>query len=597
MNNIRNFCIIAHIDHGKTTLANSLLELTKNIKKNVNESRFFDDMDIERERGITIKSHPIQMEYLYKGCKYILNLIDTPGHVDFSYEVYRSIYACEGAILVIDATKGIQSQTISNVQLALSNNLKIIPVINKIDLNVDLNNIIEDIIELIKCKKNNIILVSAKKNIGINKILDSIILNIPPPLGDIEKPLQALIFDSIYNSFRGVEIFFKIKNGKIYKGQKLKFMLSNKYCNADEIGILNLNKIPKEIMYAGEVGYLISGVKNIFKIKIGDTLTSVKNPSLNLIKSFKKTKPMVFAGIYPINSIDYDELKKSIEKLKLNDSSLVFKTETSSALGYGFRCGFLGMLHMEIFQERLEREYGISVITTIPSVPYNIFLKKNPKKSILIDNPSDYLDNMILDRIEEPYVEACISTTIDYIGPIISLCMKKRGVVKNQNYLNNKKVELIFEFPLTETVFDFYNNLKIVSKGYASFDYKYIEYRPSKLVKVNIFINDKIVDALSFIVHISNSFYTAKNVCKKLSKLIPKKQFEIKIQAIIKNKIIARETIKSFRKNVISKCYGGDISRKKKLLEKQKHGKKKMRHIGNVEIPQSAFIDVLKLSN
>lgn len=598
MENIRNFCIIAHIDHGKTTLANSILKITNTINNSYNDL-FLDDMDIERERGITIKSRTIQMEYKYKNQKYIFNLIDTPGHVDFSYEVSRSIAACEGALLVIDATQGIQSQTISNMHIALKNNLKIIPVLNKIDIshyNI-YNNIIDEIIDLLNCKYEEIIFVSAKKEIGIVKLLESIIKNIPYPNGSYKEPLQALIFDSIYNKFRGIEVFFKIKNGKIYQGQKLKFISTGKIYNAEEIGIFKLKKIPQKNIYAGNVGYVILGIKNVFEIKIGDTITSYENSNTIPIKGFKKVKPMVFAGIYPINTKSYEDLKTALKKLQLNDSSLIFTHESSSALGFGFRCGFLGMLHMEIIQERLEREYGIFIIITIPNVSYHLFLKKQPNNPIIINNPSDFIDiSSSIDRIEEPYIKVNIITLFNYIGNIISLCIKKRGLLKNQYYLNNKRVKLIFELPLSEIIFDFYDSLKTISKGYASFDYSPLEYRSSDLIKLNILINHKSIDPLSILVHRSNAFNIGKKICKKLQKIIPKQQFQIAIQASIFNKIIARETISAIRKDVTSKCYGGDISRKRKLLEKQKEGKKRMRKIGNLEIPQSAFISVLKIN-
>lgn len=598
MENIRNFCIIAHIDHGKTTLANSILKITKTINNSYNDL-FLDDMDIERERGITIKSRTIQMEYNYKNKKYILNLIDTPGHVDFSYEVSRSIAACEGAILVIDANQGIQSQTIANMHIALKNQLKIIPVLNKIDIsNPNIyNNIIDEIINLLNCKYEDIILVSAKKEIGIVTLLESIILNIPYPNGSYQEPLQAIIFDSIYNHFRGIEVYFKIKNGQIYKGQKLKFISTGKIYNAEEIGIFKLKKIPQKNISAGNVGYVILGIKNVFEIKIGDTITSYENPTLIPIKGFQQVKPMVFAGIYPTDTNYYEYLKNSLKKLQLNDSSLTITNESSSALGFGFRCGFLGMLHMEIIQERLKREYGIFIIITVPNVSYHLFLKKQPNNPIIINNPSDFIINIAsIDRIEEPYIKVNIITLLNYVGKIISLCIKKRGIIKNQYHIDNKRVELIFELPLSEIIFDFYDRLKTISKGYASFDYIPLEYRSSDLIKLNILINHKNIDSLSILVHRTNAFNIGKQICKKLQKIIPRQQFQIAIQASIFNKIIARENIPAIRKDVTSKCYGGDISRKRKLLEKQKEGKKRMRKIGNLEIPPSAFISILKIN-
>lgn len=597
MINIRNFCIIAHIDHGKTTLANSILKITNTIQNSYNDL-FLDDMDIERERGITIKSRTIQMVYNYNNKQYILNLIDTPGHVDFAYEVSRSIAACEGALLVIDATQGIQSQTIANMQIALKNKLKIIPVLNKIDIShINIyNNIIDEIIHLLNCKYDDILFVSAKKGTGIIKLLESIILNIPYPTGSIKEPLQALIFDSIYNPFRGIEVYFKIKNGTIYQGQKLKFLATGKIYHAEEIGIFKLKKLPQKNLYVGNVGYVILGIKNVFEIKIGDTITSYDNQTKIAIEGFQKVKPMIFAGIYPIETKFYENLKIALKKLQLNDASLIFTHESSSALGFGFRCGFLGMLHMEIIQERLEREYGIFVIITVPNVSYHVFLKKNLYQPIIINNPSDFMTiSSSIDRIEEPYIKVTIITISDYLGKIISLCIEKRGLIKNQFYLNDKRVELIFELPLSEIIFDFYDRLKTISKGYASFDYSPLEYRSSDLIKLNILINHKSIDPLSILVHRSNAFNIGKKICKKLQELIPRQQFQIPIQASIFNKVIARETIQPLRKDVTAKCYGGDISRKRKLLEKQKEGKKRMRQIGNVEIPQSAFISVLKI--
>ncbi|WP_375322879.1 translation elongation factor 4 [Candidatus Karelsulcia muelleri] len=598
MNYIRNFCIIAHIDHGKSTLADRLLEFTNTISIKEKKNQLLDSMDLERERGITIKSHPIQMEYEYNEKKYILNLIDTPGHVDFSYEVSRSISACEGALLIIDATQSIQSQTISNLYLALSKDLTIIPIINKIDLpNSNIELVKNDIIELLGCNKDDIICTSAKKGIGIKNILDSIISRIPAPKGDIKLPLQAIIFDSIYNTFRGVQTYFRIKNGTLKTGQKIKFMSTNNVYNVEEIGIFKLKNIKKKRLNAGNVGYLIAGIKNPSEVKVGDTLTEVKNPAKKPIGGFKEVKPMLFAGIYPRENEKYKELRIAIAKLHLNDSSLSFTPETSYALGTGFRCGFLGMLHMEIMKERLEREYNIDVITTLPNVHYNAYLKNSSKNPLLINNPYDLPDKNKLEKIEEPYIKAYIITMAKYIGGIMQLCIEKRGVIKNQSYITNNRVELIFELPLSEIIFDFYDKLKTISKGYASFDYTHLEYRKSDMVKIDILINGKIVDALSTLVHIKKAFSIGKKICNNLSKIIPKQQFEIPIQAAIGKKIISRETIRSLRKNVISKCYGGDVTRKRKLLEKQKKGKKKMRTIGFVDIPQYAFISILKLKN
>lgn len=599
MKNIRNFCIIAHIDHGKTSLADCLLKYTKTIN-NINYKKLLlDDMDIEKERGITIKSHPINMEFIYKNQKYILNLIDTPGHVDFSYEVSRSIGACEGAILLIDASKGIQAQTISNFFLAYENNLQIIPVINKIDIkNYNFNQIIDEIIDLTGCQINDIIHISAKYEIGINQLLEQIILKIPYPKGNKNLPLQALIFDSKYDNYRGIQIYFKIENGTIHTGDKLKFLSNGKICKAEEIGILKIKKYIKTYLSAGHVGYLIIGIRDFFSIQIGDTITSVINPCKLPIKGFKKIKPVVFSGIYPIETDKYEDLKISLNKLKLNDSSLIIVPESSNALGFGFRCGFLGILHMEIIKERLEREYNIYIITTIPNVSYHIFLKTQKNIPYIINNPSDYSFNLSsIDRIEEPYILANIITNQNFIGSIISLCIKKRGIIKNQLFLNQKKIKLIFELPLSEIIFDFYDNLKTISRGYSTFDYYEIGYRKSNLIKINILINYKNVDALSILVNKNNAFYIAKKICIKLKELIPKQQFDIPIQASINNKIITRETIKALRKDVTAKCYGGDISRKRKLIEKQKKGKKKMRQIGNVKIPQAAFIAIMKIKN
>ncbi|YCJ94264.1 MAG: translation elongation factor 4 [Candidatus Karelsulcia muelleri] len=595
MNNIRNFCIIAHIDHGKSTLADRLLEFTKTISIKEKKNQLLDSLEIERERGITIKSHPIQMEYKYKKKKYLLNLIDTPGHVDFTYEVSRSISACEGALLIIDATKSIQSQTISNLELALASNLTIIPIINKIDLpysNIELVKL--EIIELLNCHKNDILCTSAKKGIGIKSIIDSIIKKIPSPKGDINLPLQAIIFDSIYNPFRGVQTYFRIKNGMLKTGQKIKFMSTNIVYNVEEIGIFKLKNLKKKIIHAGNVGYLIAGIKNPSEIKVGDTLTDAINPAKNPIDGFEEVKPMLFAGFFPRKKEKYEEFRFSLEKLSLNDSSLSFTPETSYTLGSGLRCGFLGLLHMEIIKERLEREYNIDVIPTIPNVHYKVFLKNN--LNFLINNPSDFPEKNKLEKIEEPYIRANIITIPQFIGKIIQLCIEKRGIIMNQTYITKTRVELIFELPFSEIIFDFYDKLKTISKGYASFDYSHLEYRKSDIVKIEIIINGKIVDAFSTLVHRTNSFLIGKKICYNLSKIIPKHQFEIPIQASIGKKIIYRETIKSLRKNVIYKCYGGDFTRKRKLLEKQKKGKKKMKTFGKVEIPKSAFISILKSS-
>ena len=595
---IRNFCIIAHIDHGKSTLADRLLEQTQTISERERKNQLLDNMDLERERGITIKSHAIQMDYQYQGTSYILNLIDTPGHVDFSYEVSRSIAACEGALLLVDVSQNIQAQTISNLYLALENDLKIIPILNKIDLpGTNPEKVIDDIVNLIGCSSNEIICASAKKGIGINEILQAIIHRIPSPKGDPLAPLQAIIFDSVYNPFRGIEAYFRIMNGEIHKGQKIKFMTTNRVYHAYEIGTLKLKKVPKEKIGIGDVGYLISGIKDALEVKVGDTLTGADISADTPIKGFKEVKPMVFAGIYPVDTEKYEELRTSIEKLRINDASLTFTPESSISLGFGFRCGFLGMLHMEIVQERLEREYNITVITTVPNVSYKAFLKESPHQSFWVNNPSDIPDLSKLEKLQEPYIKASIITLSKYVGAVISLCIEKRGLIFNQSYLTPNRVELIFGMPLAEVVFDFYDKLKTISKGYASFDYSLLDYRISDLVRVDILINSQIVDALSTLVHRNNSFYIGKKMCEKLRNLIPKQQFEIPLQAAIGRKIIARETIKALRKDVTAKCYGGDVSRKQKLMEKQKQGKKKMRQIGKVEIPQSAFMEVLKLGN
>ena len=598
MKQFRNFCIIAHIDHGKSTLADRLLDFTGAVTEREKQDQLLDNMDLERERGITIKSHAIQMEYQHEGEKYVLNLIDTPGHVDFSYEVSRSIAACEGALLVVDAAQSIQAQTISNLYLALENDLEIIPVLNKIDLpSANQEEVTDDIVDLLGCEPRDVIPASAKSGIGIQDILTSIIERIPPPKGSPEEPLQALIFDSVYNPFRGVETYFRVLNGRIKKGQKIQFVATEKKYFADEIGTLKLNQEPKNEVNAGDVGYLITGVKEAKEVKVGDTITDPANPTLNAIEGFEEVKPMVFAGIYPVDTEEYEELRGSMEKLQLNDASLVFFPESSAALGFGFRCGFLGMLHLEIIQERLEREFNMTVITTVPNVSYRAFTKKTPNTFISVNNPSDLPDPSMLDRVEEPYIKASIITKSDFVGNVMSLCIEKRGEITNQTYLTTERVELNFDLPLAEIVFDFYDRLKTVSKGYASFDYSPIGMRASKLVKVDILLNGNQVDALSALIHADNAYTIGKKICEKLRSLIPRQQFDIPIQAAIGAKIISRETIKALRKDVTAKCYGGDISRKRKLLEKQKKGKKKMRQIGNVEIPQQAFMAVLKLND
>ena len=594
MKNIRNFCIIAHIDHGKSTLADRLLEFTGAISEREAEDQVLDNMDLEKERGITIKSHAIQMEYNYNGQDYILNLIDTLGHVDFSYEVSRSIAACEGALLIVDAAQGIQAQTISNLYLALEHDLEIIPVLNKIDLPSAEPELVKDqIANLILCEQQDIIPASAKTGIGIEKILTAIVEKIPFPKGNPNAPLQAMIFDSVYNTFRGVEAYFKVVNGEITTGEKVKFMATEKHYHADEIGALRLKQFPKKSLKAGEVGYIISGIKTATEVKVGDTITAVGNPAQEPIKGFEDVKPMVFAGIYPVDTEDFEELRSSMEKLQLNDASLTFEPESSGALGFGFRCGFLGMLHMEIIQERLEREFEMTVITTVPNVSYYAHTKKGDK--LEIHNPSDYPDPSVLESVEEPYIRAQIITKSDFIGPVMNLCITKRGELINQVYLTTDRVELVFEMPLGEIVFDFYDKLKSISKGYASFDYTPIEYRQSVLAKLDILLNGDPVDALSALVHKTNSYNLGKKLCAKLKELIPRQQFDIAIQSAIGSKIVSRETVKALRKDVTAKCYGGDITRKRKLLEKQKKGKKRMRQVGNVEIPQEAFLTVLKL--
>ena len=596
MKNIRNFCIIAHIDHGKSTLADRLLGVTGTVTEREAQDQLLDDMDLERERGITIKSHAIQMEYKLNGQDYILNLIDTPGHVDFSYEVSRSIAACEGGLLIVDAAQGIQAQTISNLYLALENDLEIIPVLNKIDLpSADPEVVKDQIIDLIGCKDEEIIPASAKTGVGIEAILEAIIERIPAPEGNPEAPLQAMIFDSVYNSFRGIEAYFKIINGTMKKGDEVKFMATGKTYYADEIGALKLKQKPMNTLSSGEVGYLISGIKDAREVKVGDTITLKDKPSQDAVKGFEDVKPMVFAGIYPVDTEDYEELRNSMEKLQLNDASLTFEPESSAALGFGFRCGFLGMLHMEIIQERLEREFDMTVITTVPNVSYFAYTTKAEKLSI--HNPSDLPDPSTMDYVEEPFIRAQIITKSDYVGAVMSLCIEKRGALTNQVYLTTDRVELSFEMPLGEIVFDFYDKLKSISRGYASFDYFPLEYRQSNLAKLDILLNGDQVDALSALIHRDNAYSLGKKICTKLKELIPRQQFDIAIQSAIGSKIISRETVKAVRKDVTARCYGGDITRKRKLLEKQKKGKKKMRQIGSVEVPQSAFMAVLKLDD
>ncbi|MEX8547254.1 MAG: translation elongation factor 4 [Mucilaginibacter sp.] len=594
MKHIRNFCIIAHIDHGKSTLADRLLEYTHTITQRESQAQLLDDMDLERERGITIKSHAIQMDYILDGQPYVLNLIDTPGHVDFSYEVSRSIAACEGALLIVDASQGIQAQTISNLYLALENDLEIIPVLNKMDLPGAMPEEVKDqIVDLIGCKREDILAASGKTGLGVHEILEAIVKRVPPPVGDPDAPLQALIFDSVFNSFRGIIAYFKVVNGEIRKGDKVKFVATEKQYFADEVGTLKLNQLPKAVIKTGDVGYIISGIKEAREVKVGDTITTVDRPCATGIQGFEEVKPMVFAGIYPVDTDEFEELRESMAKLQLNDASLVFEPESSAALGFGFRCGFLGMLHMEIIQERLEREFDMTVITTVPNVSYLAFTTKG--EELHVHNPSDLPDPSKLDFVEEPYIKANIITKSEFVGPVMSLCIQKRGTIVNQSYLTADRVELIFELPMGEIVFDFYDKLKTISKGYASFDYTQIGYRQSDLVRLDIRLNGEPVDALSSLIHRSNSYDFGKKICEKLKELIPRQQFEIIVQASIGAKIIARETVKALRKDVTAKCYGGDISRKRKLLEKQKKGKKRMRQVGNVEIPQSAFMAVLKL--
>ncbi len=594
MKYIRNFCIIAHIDHGKSTLADRLLEYTNTITQRESQAQLLDDMDLERERGITIKSHAIQMDYIQDGQPYVLNLIDTPGHVDFSYEVSRSIAACEGALLIVDASQGIQAQTISNLYLALEHDLEIIPILNKMDLPGAMPEEVKDqIIELIGCKREDIIPASGKTGLGVDHILRAIVERVPSPKGNPDGELQALIFDSVFNSFRGIVAYFKVLNGEIRKGDRVKFVATNKDYIAEEVGTLKLTQKPKDVIKTGDVGYIISGIKEAREVKVGDTITHKDKPSREPIKGFEEVKPMVFAGIYPVDTDEYEELRESMHKLQLNDASIVFEPESSAALGFGFRCGFLGMLHMEIIQERLEREFDMTVITTVPNVSYKAFTSKGVE--IDVHNPSDLPDPSKLDHVQEPYIKANIITKSEFVGSIMSLCIQKRGTIVNQSYLTSDRVELIFEMPMGEIVFDFYDRLKTISKGYASFDYHQIGYRQSDLVRLDILLNAEPVDALSSLIHRTNSYNFGKKICEKLRELIPRQQFEIIIQASIGAKIIARETVKALRKDVTAKCYGGDISRKRKLLEKQKKGKKRMRQVGNVEIPQTAFMAVLKL--
>ncbi|MCT4636678.1 MAG: translation elongation factor 4 [Bacteroidales bacterium] len=594
MEHIRNFCIIAHIDHGKSTLADRLLEHTETVSERELQAQVLDDMDLERERGITIKSHAIQMDYKYEGKDYVLNLIDTPGHVDFSYEVSRSIAACEGALLIVDATQGIQAQTISNLYLAIENDLEIIPVMNKMDLdNAMPDEVEEQIIELIGCEREDIIRASGKTGMGVDDILHDIITKVPAPKGEPEAPLQALIFDSVFNSFRGIIAYFKILSGEIKKGDMVKFVNTGKKYDADEIGVLRLNQEPRKVLKTGDVGYIISGIKTAKEVKVGDTITHVDRPCENAIEGFEEVKPMVFAGVYPVDTDDYEELRYAMEKLQLNDASLTYEPESSAALGFGFRCGFLGLLHMEIIQERLDREFDMAVITTTPNVVYNVYTKKGEVFEVY--NPSGLPEEKHIDYIEEPMIRAQVITKSDYIGQIMTLCLEKRGEMTNQTYLSSDRVELTFNMPLGEVVFDFYDKLKSISKGYASFDYVQTDYRRSKLIKLDILLNGEKVDALSSLIHFDNAYSFGKRICEKLKELIPRQQFDIAIQAAIGAKIVSRSTVKAVRKDVTAKCYGGDITRKRKLLEKQKKGKKRMKQVGNVQVPQKAFLAVLKL--
>ena len=592
MKNIRNFCIIAHIDHGKSTLADRLLEFTNTIQ--ITEGQMLDDMELEKERGITIKSHAIQMEYQYKGEKYILNLIDTPGHVDFSYEVSRSIAACEGALLVVDASQGVQAQTISNLYMALEHDLEIIPVINKCDMPNAMPDEVEDeIVELLGCDRKDIIRASARTGLGVEEILNAIVERVPHPEGDEDAPLQALIFDSVFNSFRGIIAYFKVVNGVIHKGDKVKFFNTGKEYDADEVGVLKMDMIPRPELRTGDVGYIISGIKTSTEVRVGDTITHIARPCSQAISGFEEVKPMVFAGVYPISPEDYENLRASLEKLQLNDAALTFQAESSVALGFGFRCGFLGLLHMEIVQERLDREFDMDVITTVPNVSYNVYDKHGVMTEV--HNPGSMPDPTTIDHIDEPYIRASIITATDYIGPIMTLCLGKRGELVKQEYVSGNRVEIYYDIPLGEIVIDFYDKLKSISKGYASFDYHPNGFRPSKLIKLDILLNGEPVDALSTLTHESNAYDLGRRMCEKLKELIPRQQFDIAVQAAIGAKIIARETIKQVRKDVTAKCYGGDVSRKRKLLEKQKRGKKRMKQIGNVEVPQKAFLAVLKL--
>jgi GTP-binding protein LepA len=597
-NNIRNFCIIAHIDHGKSTLADRLLDFTGSVTDREKKDQLLDDMELEREKGITIKSHAVQMDYEVNGEKFILNLIDTPGHVDFSYEVSRAIAACEGALLVVDAAQSIQAQTISNLYLAVDNDLEIIPVVNKIDLpSADPDVVVDEIVSLIGCKPEDVILASAKTGEGIEGILRGIIDRVPPPKGNPNSPLQALIFDSVFNPYRGIETYFKVVNGRLAKGDRVRFVSTGKDYGAEEVGTLKLSQVPKKVIKTGDVGYLITGIKDAKDVKVGDTITLVNEESMPAIEGFEEVKPMVFAGIYPVDTDDYEDLRSSMERLQLNDASLVFSPESSAALGFGFRCGFLGMLHLEIIQERLQREFNMSVITTVPNVSYNAYVNKNPSAKILVNNPSDLPDPSSLNRVEEPYIDATIITKSEFVGNVLTLCIEKRGEIKNQRYLTTERVELNFRLPLAEIVFDFYDRLKSVSKGYASLDYTPAGFVASKLVRLDILLNGKPVDALSSLIHADNAQRMGRKLCEKLKELIPRQQFDIPVQAAIGAKIISRETIKAFRKDVTAKLYGGDVTRKRKLLEKQKKGKKKMRMVGSVEIPQQAFMAVLKIND
>ena len=597
-NNIRNFCIIAHIDHGKSTLADRLLDFTGSVTDREKKDQLLDDMELEREKGITIKSHAVQMDYEVDGEKFILNLIDTPGHVDFSYEVSRAIAACEGALLVVDAAQSIQAQTISNLYLAVDNDLEIIPVVNKIDLpSANPEVVVDEIVSLIGCKPEEVILASAKTGEGIEGIIRGIIDRVPSPEGNPDLPLQALIFDSVFNPYRGIETYFKVVNGKLAKGDRVKFLSTGKDYGAEEVGTLKLSQVPRKVIKTGDVGYLITGIKDAKDVKVGDTITLASEASVPAIEGFEEVKPMVFAGIYPVDTDDYEDLRSSMEKLQLNDASLVFTPESSAALGFGFRCGFLGMLHLEIIQERLQREFNMSVITTVPNVSYNAYVNKDPSAKILVNNPSDLPDPSSLNRVEEPYIDATIITKSEFVGNVLTLCIEKRGEIKNQRYLTTERVELNFKLPLAEIVFDFYDRLKSVSKGYASLDYTPTGFVASKLVRLDILLNGKPVDALSSLIHVDNAQRMGRKMCEKLKELIPRQQFDIPVQAAIGAKIISRETIKAFRKDVTAKLYGGDITRKKKLLEKQKKGKKKMRMVGSVEIPQQAFMAVLKIND